>query len=56
VVERRRNVRAYLQHADGDELELRVTTPDPPDGTFVVHFDEELYITPPEQWWIRIVP
>lgn len=40
---------AYLQDADGNERELDVTEPDPKDGTYCVHMDDQ------EQAWIRIV-
>jgi hypothetical protein len=40
----------YLQDADGNERTLPVTEPDPPDGTFCAHMDDE------GQAWIRIVP
>ncbi len=41
---------AYLQDADGNENTLRVTEPDPEDGTYCVHMDNQ------GQAWIRIVP
>ena len=41
---------AYLQDADGNERTLDVTEPDPEDGTFCVHMDDE------GQAWVRIVP
>lgn len=40
----------YLQDADGNERTLQVTEPDPTDGTYCVHMDDE------GQSWIRIVP
>ena len=40
----------YLQDADGNERTLNVTEPDPEDGTFCAHMDDE------GQSWIRIVP
>ncbi len=41
---------AYLQDADGNERTLRVTEPDPEDGTYCIHMDDE------GQSWVRIVP
>ncbi len=41
---------AYMQDADGNEETLLVTEPDPADGTFCVHMDDQ------RQSWIRIVP
>lgn len=41
-------MKGYLQDANGNEQELQVTKPDPTDGTYVVHMDEET--------WIRVVP
>lgn len=42
-------MKVYLQNADGNEIELTVTQPDPEDGTFVI-----LFGTGSE--WLRIVP
>lgn len=41
---------AYLQDADGNERTLDVTEPDPADGSYCVHMDDQ------GQSWIRIVP
>ncbi len=38
---------AYLQFADGDEKTLRVTSPDPDDGSYVVHLSDNR--------WVRLV-
>ena len=38
----------YLQDADGNERKLQVTKPDPDDGTYCAHLDDET--------WIRICP
>ena len=40
----------YIQDADGNERTLPITEPDPADGTFCAHMDDE------GQSWIRIVP
>ena len=45
-----RIMEAYLQDADGNERTLDVTEPDPADGTYCVHMDDQ------GQSWIRIVP
>ncbi len=39
----------YIQDADGNERTLPVTSPDPDDGTYCAHMDDE------GQAWIRIV-
>lgn len=41
-------MKAYLQGADGSERTLDITQPDPKDGTYCAHMNEET--------WVRIVP
>lgn len=41
------DINAYLQHADGAETTLCVTTPDPNDGSIVIHLSDDT--------WVRIV-
>lgn len=46
---------AYLQGANGEELELLVTMPDPADETFVIHIpDVDLTKQAEGYWWIRV--
>jgi hypothetical protein len=41
-------MKVYVQGSDGEELELGVLEPDPPDGTYTVMFGTTA--------WLRIVP
>jgi len=41
-------MKVYVQDADGNERELKVTRPDPEDGTYCAHLNDEE--------WVRIVP
>ncbi|KKL95749.1 hypothetical protein LCGC14_1851550 [marine sediment metagenome] len=45
----------YLQGPDGEEFTLKVTSPDPDDGTFCAHLPKS-EVALAEEWWIRIVP
>jgi hypothetical protein len=47
-------MQAYLQDSEGGETELRVTEPDPADGTYVVHIHPELHDD--GTLWIRVIP
>lgn len=50
-------MKAYLQFDDGFEVDLDVTEPDPPDGSFCVHFnDYDVPAVDTSRWWIRICP
>ncbi len=46
----------YFQGPNGEEHTMRVTSPDPDDGTFCGHFTFHDFSEVTSEWWVRIVP